>query len=88
MITPKEKWPEHVKEKFNECLYCKEKIAVGCGTPLIKFGGCCYGYKDKKTNIQYIFTRVAHVACWLQKKGYKLEVLPVRQTRIWEWFDE
>ena len=83
-----DKWPEHIKAKKNECLYCKSKIGVVCGTPLIQIGGCCSGYTDEKSKTRYVFPRLAHVHCWAQKKGYEIEVLPVRQTRIWEWYDE
>jgi hypothetical protein len=65
-------WPEHVTEMRKECLYCKKRVIVTCGTPVIQIGGCCYGYYDKAKKTQYIFPRIAHIPCWLKDMSMRL----------------
>jgi len=62
---------EQVKKKYqNICLFCNKNISVLCGTPIIMLGGCCYGKKIGK--VQYVFTRRAHIHCWLKKNKLKI----------------
>ena len=74
---------EIVKKKYqNICLYCKEEIAVICGTPLIYLSGCCYGQKVGKT--MYIFGRKIHLHCWLNKKHWKIIDNPQKKLEVKE----
>ena len=72
MKDPKKLPKKQLLEIQNTCLYCNKKISVLCGTPIIALGGCCYGWTDKKNKVRRVFSRRAHIHCWLQHEHLKI----------------
>jgi len=62
--TKKELTEEELKKIERECIFCKEIIAVGCGTPIVKWGGCCVGVLTPTT--RHMMTKKAHSHCFLK----------------------
>lgn len=61
------------------CIVCKKRIAVFCGTPVLRIGGCCSGVEHKKKKTFYCRAVHAHIWCYddwkesLQSKQKKLK---------------
>lgn len=59
----KEPTEKQLDELKHDCVICGERIAVMCGTPVVKWSGCCTGYQTPTKRVMQ--TRTAHTWCWI-----------------------
>lgn len=55
------------------CIICKKRIAVCCGTPLIKIGGCCSGVMDDENKTFYCRDVTSHFYCYVNATTKKAQ---------------
>ena len=62
---------EEIIKTFCEefCVSCKGRIAVLCGTPIIKIGGCCSKIECPEINTDFVRQMSCHYHCYLDAKG-------------------
>jgi hypothetical protein len=51
------------------CIICKERLILGCGTPLVVVSGCCVGIIDDEEKIEYLRQLKAHIWCFEKLKS-------------------
>lgn len=73
-MIEKIKSEKEIPEIKKKCMYCNKVIAVFCGTPLIYIGGCGYGAEIEGKK-KFIFSRKAHIECWLKHNKYYITKL-------------
>lgn len=70
-ITKKNLTQKQVEKLSEKCILCNKRHMYGCGTPRVKWNGCCVGVRTPKTHYSF-YGKQASVPCFLghlQKEG-------------------